>query len=298
MGSPCEIRLFAPDGALAARVVSAAAAEVERLEARYSRYRPGNFLDRVNTAAAAGASVAVDEEFHALLEYADTCYALSDGLFDITSGVLRKAWRFDRPQLPDPGTVEHLLEHLGWEHLSWDRQRLSFARKGMELDFGGLVKEYAADRAAAVCLEQGIRHGTVDLGGDIRIIGPMPGGEPWLINVRHPRRAGEDMATLALSEGALASSGDYERRLEINAQVYCHILSPKTGWPVQGLAGVSVVADQCVVAGSSCTIAMLKEREGVPWLEELGLPNLWMDMAGRHGGSPGKGGCVIDWHIQ
>jgi thiamine biosynthesis lipoprotein len=155
----------------------------------------------------------------------------------------------------------------------------------MALDFGGVVKEYAADRAAVICLEAGVKHGLVDLGGDIRIIGPHPDGSPWSVGIQHPRQADAVMATLQVSRGAVATSGDYERYLAIDGKRYCHILSPRTGMPVEGLAGVSVFADECIVAGSATTIAMLMEERGPSWLEEVGLPHVWMDQAQRIGGT-------------
>jgi thiamine biosynthesis lipoprotein len=95
-----------------------------------------------------------------------------------------------------------------------------------ELDFGGLGKEYAADRAAEVRIGLGARCGLIDLGGDIRTIGPQPDGCPWRIGIRHPRDADKVVAEIALSQGALATSGDYERFLEIDSRRYCHILEP------------------------------------------------------------------------
>ena len=92
------------------------------------------------------------------------------------------------------------------------------------------------------------------------------------------------MTNLAISRGALASSGDYERCIVIDGVRYAHILNPRTGWPVKHLAAVSVISDFCVVAGSASTIAMLKEEQGPKWLEDLGLPHLWMDVNGNRGG--------------
>jgi thiamine biosynthesis lipoprotein len=155
----------------------------------------------------------------------------------------------------------------------------------MEIDFGGVVKEYAADRAATLCADAGLRHGLVDLGGDIKVIGPHADGSPWVVGIQHPRIADAVMATLDLSHGAIATSGDYERFVEVEGRRYSHILSPRTGMPVQGLAGVSVVAPECVVAGSAATIAMLMEERGPAWLEEFGLPHVWMEPGLRVGGT-------------
>lgn len=286
MGSPCELQLYAADAASAERVFETIVADAQRLERRYSRYREDSFLSEINRAAAVAGRVEVDEETAGLLDYAETCYRESDGLFDITAGALRRAWRFESGSLPDARQIRSLLAAIGWHKVRWHRPALEFAATGMEIDFGGVVKEYAADRAATLCLEAGIRHGLVNLGGDIRIVGPHPNGEPWQIGIRHPRQAGEIIRTVALRRGALASSGDYERCIVLEGVRYGHILNPKTGWPARHLAAVSVVADFCVIAGSASTIAMLKEAQGPAWLESLGLPHFWVNVRGEVGGSP------------
>jgi thiamine biosynthesis lipoprotein len=285
MGTPCDIQLYARTQAEARQVADAAIADVHRLEALYSRYRDDSFLSAINRVADTGGSIAVDEETAGLLNYAATCHDQSDGLFDITSGILRRAWRFDQGRLPDPAQIQALLEKVGWHKLRWQPPMLEFPMPGMEIDFGGIVKEYAVDRAAALCQGAGVRHGVINLGGDIKVIGPRADGSPWRIGIRHPRHKEAIMQTILLREGALASSGDYERCIMVNGVRYGHVLNPKTGWPVRHLAAVSVIANFCVVAGSASTIAMLKEENGPAWLDSLGLPHLWADMHGRTGGS-------------
>lgn len=284
MGSPCEIQLYGRDRAETGRLAALAAAEVERLEALYSRYREDSLLSAINRAAAAGAAFTVDAETAGLLDYAAACHAQSDGLFDITSGVLRRAWRFDTGQAPDQAQIDALLDRVGWERLVWRSPVLEFPTPGMEIDFGGVVKEYAVDRVAALCRDAGARHGVVNLGGDIRVIGPRADGEPWRVGISHPRRRDAVVTTLLVREGAVASSGDYERRVVVDGVTYGHILDPRTGWPVRHMAAVSVVGDFCLVAGSASTIGMLKAEEGPAWLADLGLPHLWADVDGRVGG--------------
>lgn len=285
MGSPCDIQLYADSPARAKQVADAAIADVRRLEALYSRYRSDSFLSAINRVAAAGGRIAVDDETAGLLNYAATCYKQSDGLFDITSGILRRAWRFDLGRLPDQAQVQELLDKVGWHKLRWASPVLEFPNPGMEIDFGGIVKEYAVDRAAALCGAAGIRHGVVNLGGDIKVIGPRADGSPWRVGIRDPRHKEAVMQTVLLREGALASSGDYERCILVEGVRYGHVLNPKTGWPVRHLAAVSVVGDFCVVAGSASTIAMLKEDSGSAWLGSLGLPHLWVNVQGETGGS-------------
>ncbi len=294
MGTPCDIQLYAKSDAEARRVVEKAVADVVRLEKLYSRYRSDSFLSEINRVAAVGGSIKVDEETAGLLNYASTCYAQSDGLFDITSGILRRAWKFDQGRLPNAELIHRLLEKIGWQKLDWQAPVLGFTVAGMEIDFGGVVKEYAVDRISALCWAEGIRHGMINLGGDIKIIGPRADDSPWRIGIRHPRQQDAIMETLLLSEGALASSGDYERCIVVDGVRYGHILNPKTGWPVRYLASVSVVSDFCVVAGSASTIAMLKEDQGPAWLESLGLPHLWVDVNGHAGGSMAKFGVNED----
>jgi thiamine biosynthesis lipoprotein len=286
MGSPCEVQLYARDEKAAAECARHAIADVRRLDAKYSSYRANGLMAEINRAASISASIDVDDETATLLDYAATCFAQSDGLFDITSGALREAWDdFDHPKLPEPERLEALLRRVGWEKVAWRRPRLAFGVAGMAVDLGGIVKEYASDRAAVICAEAGFAHGLVDLGGDIRIVGPHPDGAPWTVGIRHPRRAGGVMASIDLARGAIASSGDYERFVEIDGRRYGHILSPRTGMPVQGLAAVSVVADECVVAGSATTIAILMEDQGPAWLAGVGLPHVFMDQDLRLGGT-------------
>jgi len=284
MGSPCEVQLYACDAEEARRFADVAVADVTRLEQRYSRFRDDSLLSTINRVAAAGGTIALDAETASLIDYADTCYRQSDGLFDITSGILRRAWRFREKVLPTSDEIAALLDHIGWDKVRWEPPTLAF-QPGMELDLGGVVKEYAADRVAASCFNAGARHGIVNLGGDVRIIGARPDGAPWRIGIQHPRERDAAIATLTLHSGAVASSGDYERCVVVEGVRYGHVLNPKSGWPVKHLASVTVVGELCVVAGSASTIAMLKEEAGPAWLESMGLPCYWIDVEGRIGGS-------------
>lgn len=284
MGSPCELQLHAPDAGTAQSVAALAEAEVRRLEARYSRYLPDSFLSAINRVAAVGGAIGVDEETAGLLDYAHTCHCESEGLFDITSGLLRRVWRRDRPTLPEPAEIEAVLPRIGWHKVRWRDRCLTFP-PGMEIDFGGIVKEYAADRAAVLCAQAGARGGVVNLGGDMRIIGAQPGGRPWRIGIQHPRERQVAMGALVLDRGAVATSGDYERCLLFEGQRFGHVLNPLTGWPVRHLAAVTVIGDLCVVAGSASTIAMLMEQRGPEWLARMGLPHLWVGVDGVVGGT-------------
>jgi FAD:protein FMN transferase len=285
MASDCAIHVQAETPVDSTRIALAAEAEIIRIETRYSRYRDDSELSRINRVAAAGGATDVDAETEGLIAYAKAVFASSGGAFDITSGLLRQAWNFSGSGLPEQGEIEALLPRIGLDKVSLSDGCLAFAQAGMELDLGGLGKEYAADRAAEICGEFGARHGFVDLGGDIRVIGPQAGGQPWRIGIRHPREPGKLVAEVALTGGALATSGDYERFIELEGRRYCHILDPRTGWPARGLSSVTVISDRCLVAGSLSTSAMLRGHDGASWLERLGVRHITVDDQGRCGGS-------------
>lgn len=274
MGSPCELQLFADNALLANHCARAVINDIQRLEEKYSRYRADSYLSAINRVADSGGEIEVDDETAALLNYADACYHQSGGLFDISSGILGQAWKFSETRCPDTFEIQTLLARVGWHKIKWQPPKLAFAQPGMAIDFGGIVKEYAADRAAALCHGMDIHHGVVNLGGDIRIVGPRPDGNPWRIGIQHPRKPDATLQTLTLFEGAMATSGDYARFIMVDGRRYSHLLNPKTGWPVSHLAAVTVVADLCVVAGSASTIAMLKEQDGEAWLRSLETPYL------------------------
>jgi thiamine biosynthesis lipoprotein len=285
MASDCAVHVQAETIAASIMIALAAEAEVRRIEARYSRYRGDSELARINLVAAAGDAIDVDPETAGLITYAKACFGSSEGAFDITSGLLRQAWNFSLPRLPDQREIDALLPRIGLDKVTLSDGRLSFAQAGMELDLGGLGKEYAADRAAEVCSGLGARHGFVDLGGDIRVIGPQPDGQPWRIGIRHPHDLAALVAEVPLHGGALATSGDYERFIEVDGRRYCHILDPRTGWPAQGLSSVTVISERCLVAGSLATSAMLKGRNGAGWLESLGVRHIAIDDHGRCSGT-------------
>jgi thiamine biosynthesis lipoprotein len=250
---------------------SAAIAEVARIESKYSRYRADSVVSRIN-AAAGGAPVAIDAETRKLLAFADACYRESGGAFDATSGVLRRAWDFNSGKLPRDRDLEPLLALIGWDRVELGNESVRLPQRGMEIDFGGFGKEYAVDRAALMLQEAGARNALVNLAGDLSILGTPPDGEPWRVGIRHPRKSGTVLASLPVSSGAVATSGDYERFIEAGGVHHCHVLNPRTGRSARGFQSVTVHATSCLVAGSASTLAMLKGREaGLDWLDSLGL---------------------------
>lgn len=272
-----KLSIYAKNKKIAKSIATEAISSVNKLEQRYSRYLPDSLLSKINDSSGDPAGIVVDEETAALLNYSQTCYEESDGLFDLTSGVLRRIWNFKDNKLPTESQLAETLKFIGWDKIIWNEPRISLPIAGMELDFGGVVKEYAADTCASFCRSRGIKHGLINMGGDIHVIGPHPDGSAWKIGIQSPDDPEQIVTTVNLEYGGLASSGDYQRFMVIDDKRYGHILNPKTGWPVQGLRAVSVVGPQCLIAGSTSTIAILKGENGKRWLDEVGLPYFWFD---------------------
>lgn len=279
MGSACEVVLAAASLEDAQVLGQAAIDEVLRIERKYSRYTSDSVIAQINRQAAL-APVACDDETWSLFQFASQLFEKSDGLFDITSGVLRKAWNFKQAQVPSADMLDNLLPLIGWQKVIMKDQRIALPLQGMEVDLGGFGKEYAADRAAQMLKEKGIASGYVNLAGDMRFLGPKPSGEPWLIGIQDPRHTDQVIATLPMSHGGLATSGDYERYFESNGQRYCHVLNPLTGWPVKHWRTVSVTAPLAVLAGCTTTMAMLKEAQGLSFLKSTGFDFLAIDHDG------------------
>jgi thiamine biosynthesis lipoprotein len=254
-----------------------AIAEVRRIETKYSRYRDDSIVSAINRAAGRDEPVEVDDETDALLGFADRLHAMSDGLFDITSGVLRRAWDFRSGRVPSDAQIAACLTCIGWKLVERSPGLVRLSRAGMELDFGGFGKEYAADRAAELLLSAGHRHGYVNLGGDIRVLGPHADGRAWQFGIRHPRAADGLIAQWPLERGALATSGDYERYIETGGRRHCHILDPRTGRSAQGWASITVSAPACLAAGALSTIAMLKGDAALAFLDTQHARSLAID---------------------
>lgn len=265
MGSPCEVLVDAVHEQQAQAVASAVAACALRLEHKFSRYLPDNIVARIN--AAAGQPVDVDEETARLLDFAEHVWRLSDGKFDITSGVLRRAWRFDGgTRVPDADQVRTLLPLVGWSRVRWQRPVLTLL-PGMEIDFGGIGKEYAVDQALAAAVQVTSDPVLVNFGGDLAVTGPRRDGRPWRVGIESIAAATgtaidtapESAGLIDLSMGALATSGDTYRFVTSAKGRLPHILDPRSGEPVRGAPhSVTVAAPTCTQAGMWCTLAMLE----------------------------------------
>lgn len=270
MASPCEILLEAHDETRAREVCLLAAREAWRIEAKFSRYRSGNIVYAINHSG--GHPVTVDDETAHLLSFADQCHRLSGGLFDITSGVLRRVWTFDGSErVPDAAQVAALLPNVGWHNVRWRPPVLTLPA-GMEIDLGGIGKEYAVDRVLGLIVAQRVAACLVNFGGDLAASGPRADGQAWTVGIEDPDAVDNAKQLLRVSGGALATSGDARRFVRRAGKRYGHILDPRSGWPIEGAPrSVTVAARTCVEAGMLATFAMLHGARAEAFLKEQGV---------------------------
>ncbi|WJG09269.1 FAD:protein FMN transferase [Aliiglaciecola sp. LCG003] len=268
MASLCEILVDSQDIHLATELCQTAFVEAKRIENKFSRYQQHNLMAGINNSK--GRSIKIDDETYKLLTFADTCYQLSDGMFDITSGVLRKAWRFDQSdKLPSKQQITELLPFIGWPQVKFDAEKITLPI-GFELDFGGIGKEYAVNSVAQQCQQIAKDVSVlVNFGGDIQVTRPRAKHAYWQVGIEDPSQSSKDTVVVNIAAGGLATSGDANRFLLKDGIRYGHILNPKTGYPImQGPRSVTVAAPQCIQSGLLATLALLHGHNAEAFLEQ------------------------------
>ena len=269
MASPCELLMETQDPLLANHLTSLAYRETKRIEQKFSRYLSNNLMADINHSQ--GKPVVIDDEVFRLLEFANSCFYLSGGMFDVTSGVLRQAWKFDgSDNLPTPQAVKALMPYIGWQKVKYDQSSITLTQ-GMELDFGGIGKEYAVDCVAKLCSEHApTKSIVVNFGGDIQVTRPRQNKQSWHIGIESPEDDNKNATkVLKIISGGLATSGDARRYLLNGGKRYSHILNPETGYPVKNAASsVTIAAPHCIQAGLLATMALLKGPNAEVFLEQ------------------------------
>jgi FAD:protein FMN transferase len=283
MGTVCRVSLAEPSRSAANAYLDQLLNWVADFEAKYSRFLDDSIISRIN-AAAGKEWVEVDAETDQLLSLCGEMSFFTRGAFDPTALPLIRLWNWkaNPPIVPDDKTIQKAKELVSWGNVQRRKGAVFLSRPGMCLDFGGIGKEYAADRAAETLWLAGVTHGFVDLGGDIRAIGPRPDGTPWRIGIQHPRVRGAMLGSIELTDAGIATSGDYERYFERDGRRFSHLLDPRTGWPAQYWQCVSASGPVCVAAGACATVAMLMPpAEARAFLERQGMAFLAVTATGE-----------------
>ncbi|PIW68396.1 MAG: thiamine biosynthesis protein ApbE, partial [Candidatus Omnitrophica bacterium CG12_big_fil_rev_8_21_14_0_65_42_8] len=267
MDTFCEISCYGDSKDKSIAAIGAAFKEMERIEKVFSKFNKNSEVSNINRLAGLE-KVAASEEVFKLTEKSVYYSRISDGAFDITVAPLMEIWGFVRrhKSIPDKETIENALEGVGYKNIELDPKKLSvkFLNKKTKIDFGGIAKGYAVDRAKDVLVSRGIKNGLVNLGGNIFALGSAPGNKAWKIGVEDPRNKGKLLRSFELTNRAISTSGNYERFFEIGGKRYSHIINPLTGEPCQGIISVTVAADSAEQAdGLSTAIFVMGEEKGL-----------------------------------
>ncbi|MFT6733801.1 MAG: thiamine biosynthesis lipoprotein [Polaribacter sp.] len=269
MASPCEVLIKTQDKIFCEKLAQLTTSEVSRIENKYSRYKTTNLLSKINSSN--GGSIEIDNETFQLLNYAKEIFDLSDGLFDISSGVLGKIWTFkNQINIPDNQDIKKALSQIGFNKINYTGKNISLP-KGMKIDFGGIGKEYAVDQVAKIlnahCKIKSDNF-LVNLGGDLfakdyNNTDDELQNEAWKVGLENPKSG-----YINLLNGAVATSGTSQRSFIQNGKTYSHLLNPKTGWPIENPpSSVTCFAETCVLAGTYSSLAMLQGSDAESFLE-------------------------------
>jgi FAD:protein FMN transferase len=274
LGCRCEMLFDSANATEAADMATIAQREAWRIEEKFG-YR-GDESVVANANRSPNKPLEVDAETASLVEVAVRAYVRSGGRFDVTTGLLRRAWTFDgSDNLPKQDRIDALQAHVGLDRLGWDPPRL-VVPLGIELDFGALIKRYAVDRMLAVLNPVSAASVLVDLGGDLGV-NRAPREEPWRVRV-HRAINGAPAVVHEIGAGALATSGDSRRFMSKNGVRYGDLLDPRTGWPIlEAPRLVTVAARSCLEAGTLATTARLHARAAGAFLTELGVEHWIVD---------------------
>ena len=235
-------------------------------EARYSRFIADSLIGRIN--AAAGTHwVEVDLETEFLLDLCQEMVFFTKGVFDPTALPLIRLWNWktNPPVVPDDAAIKAAQRLVGWSKVQRRKGAIFLPQEGMCLDLGGIGKEYAVDRMLTLALERGNANVLVDFGQDVRVHGSPPGRSAWQIGLQDPKDTNQCWGAVAVTNHAVATSGDCLRYFLHQGRRYGHIIDPRTGYPVNnGLLSVSVIAPHCTMAGIlSTTVFILGPKEGM-----------------------------------
>jgi len=243
-GTQVDVSIYGEDETKARAATVAVMHEFQRLHDMLHAWKPSE-LSSLNAAIAQGKSLQVSPELAGMLKDAAQVSAQSGGLFNPSIGGLIQTWGFQaddfKAELPEAKKISALVKaNPGMSDLMFRSRNVSSRNKAVKLDLGGYAKGYALDRAAAILKEQGIHNALINIGGNVMALGTH-GTRPWMVGIQHPRKPGP-LAILELRDGeAIGTSGDYQRYFELDGKRYCHLIDPRSGYPVQDVQAVTIL---------------------------------------------------------
>lgn len=261
MGNTFEFTVVCDDKDLANEKTAMAIAEIRRIEKLFTTFDEDSQTNQINRMAGIGA-VTTDREVFDLIKRSLKISSVTGGAFDITYGSLdKRLWNFDTAMtsLPDAATARSMVKLIDYRNIILNEQdcTVMLKEKGMRIGFGGIGKGYAADRAKAILVKEGIQSGIVNASGDLITWGRQANGQPWTIGIAHPDNARTAFSWLDISGLAIATSGNYEKYVYIDGKKYSHTINPKTGMPVTGIKSVTMISPYAEIADAMATPVMV-----------------------------------------
>jgi len=268
MGTRIAVEVWHEDPAVASAAIDAVIAEMHRIDALMSVYKPESRLSEVNRDAAARA-VKVEPELARLIARALEFSELSGGAFDITYASVGYLYDYRAHKHPTEAQIRESLPAINWKHVVVDLEAstVRFSQPGVRIDLGGIAKGHAVDSSIAILAARGITNASVTAGGDTRVLGDRR-GRPWVIGIRHPDDRNRVIARIPLEDGAISTSGDYERFFDEDGVRYHHIIDPKTGKSPHGVRSVTVLAPISTLAeGLTKSVFIMGPERGLALVE-------------------------------
>jgi FAD:protein FMN transferase len=270
MGTRCAVELWATDRNAGNAAIEAVLADMRRVDALMSTYKPDSEISRVNDNAA-NDPVPVTAELFGLLQTSVQYSGLSKGAFDITYASVGYLYDYRQHFHPDEKAIAAALPTVDYRQLKLDpaKRTVAFGKPGMRIDLGGIAKGYAVDRGIQILKDRGFTHAMVNAGGDTRVSGDRF-GKPWIVGIRHPDRKDEIAMRIPLVDAAFSTSGDYERFFDEGGVRYHHIIDPKTGHSPHAVRSVTVIASNATrTDGLTKTVFILGPKDGIDFINSL-----------------------------
>ncbi len=264
MGSRFDITVVAKDSVDGNKNISLAVDEISRIENLISSWNPDSETSKINKNAGIQ-PVSVSPELYQLIERAINLSKLTDGAFDISYASMDNIWVFDgsMTQMPNRSSIASSVAKVGFQNILLNPQDSSvfLKKKDMKIGFGGIGKGYAADMAKKLLIEKRVPAGIINASGDMNTWGKQPNGEPWKVAITNPMNKNKTFALLPIAQGAVVTSGDYEKFVNFKGKRYSHIIDPRTGYPSSGIISVTVFAPKAELADALATSVFVMGKE-------------------------------------